>query len=311
MIIRVQKNDNFTVLPNDLLRDARISYEARGLLAFILSFPNNWKLNVSHLVKSGGISEDGHKHAGKDKVYRILEELKKVGYLVGTPRKVSGKYRGYDYTVHETPVKKVDNHVDNFSEDEEFADLPDTAEPETDENIADLPDTANPEAYEELNYTKDYTTCAKKSRKKQSDGVVNDIKTIFAAFGSTYYHDGREAKACKELKDRFKADPKKFSQMILTFRGMRNTDKFYKDQPFSPSALATFWNKIEVQLEAAAPPDKAKKKESAEEIRAQQLQRMKAEMDEAGWPYNSALDSFVSEAYADYQHDKAKKEAGL
>lgn len=308
MIIRVQKNDNFTVLPNDLLRDARISYEARGLLAFILSFPNDWKLNVSHLVKSGGISEDGHKHAGKDKVYRMLEELRSAGYLEGKPRKVSGKYRGYDYIVHEIPVKNVDNYADNLAEDEEFADLPDTAEPLS-ENIADLPDAGKPEAYEELNYTKNYMPTAsddeKPQRKKKSDGVVDDIRTLFAAFGSTYRHNGREGKACANLKDAYLADRKKFSQMVLALRGMRNTDKFFAEQPFSPSTLETFWNKIEVQWEKRTP----EKPKPAEFDEAAQIAQMKQEMDDAGWQYNAALDSFVREAYTEFLHDKAKKEA--
>ena len=44
---------------------------------------------------------------------------------------------------------------------------------------------------------------------------------------------------------------------------------------------------------------------------AAQIAHMKREMDEAGWPYNAALDSFVREAYTDFLHDKAKKEAQL
>ena len=120
------------------------------------------------------------------------------------------------------------------------------------------------------------------------------------------YHNGREGKACSSLKYRYLADKKRFGQMILTLRGMRNTDKFFADQPFSPSTLDTFWNKIEVQLEKGTPEAKPKPEgPTAEEVIAEKKRQMDAE----GWKYNDALDSLVHEAYTDFLHDKAKKKA--
>lgn len=305
MILHVKKTERFTVLGNDLLRDDRISWEARGVLAYLLSFPPDWKLNVDHLVKSGGISGDGRRRTGREKIYRIIAELKAAGYITGAPHRTeTGVFKGYDYTVHEEPVENVDKSVDRgISEydDEPHTGLPDAAEP----------DAAKAEAYEELNYTKNYMPTAsdneKPQRKKKSDGVVDDIRTLFAAFGSTYRHNGREGKACANLKDAYLADRKKFSQMVLALRGMRNTDKFFAEQPFSPSTLETFWNKIEVQWEKRTP----EKPKPAEFDEAAQIAQMKREMDDAGWQYNAALDSFVREAYTEFLHDKAKKEAQL
>ncbi|MFJ9443822.1 hypothetical protein ACIRRH_18390 [Kitasatospora sp. NPDC101235] len=62
----------FTVLPNGLLQDRRLSYTARGLLTDLLSRPNGWR-------------EDGRQMAdsspqGRGAVRRALKELKDAGY---------------------------------------------------------------------------------------------------------------------------------------------------------------------------------------------------------------------------------------
>ena len=307
MILKIKKTERFTVLMNDMLRSDKLSWEARGMLSFILSFPPDWKLNVSHLVKSGGISADGRRKCGPDKVYRILNELKAAGYITGQPKRRAGSFQGYEFIVHEEPVENVDKSVDirespllanPAKSGVETQDSPDAVLPDT-----AVPDTAKPEAYEELTYTKD--SLPRKAR-KESDGVVKEIQTLFVAFGSKYYHNGREAKACSALKDRFLSDKKRFGRMILSLRGMRNVDKFFADQPFAPSTLDTFWNKIEVQLDREE-PEKAPPPAGPSD--AEILAAKKKEMDDAGWKYNDSLDSLVHEAYTDYLHDKAIREA--
>ncbi|MGW7446472.1 hypothetical protein [Kitasatospora sp. NPDC054795] len=62
----------FTVLPNGLLQDRRLSYTARGLLSDLLSRPDGWR-------------EDGRQMAdsspqGRGAVRRALKELKDAGY---------------------------------------------------------------------------------------------------------------------------------------------------------------------------------------------------------------------------------------
>ena len=307
MILKIQKTERFTVLMNDMLRSDKLSWEARGMLSFILSFPPDWKLNVSHLVKSGGISADGRRKCGKEKVYRILNELKSAGYITGQPRRKGGSFQGYEYTVHEEPVENVDKSGDisdaPLPENQpeigvEMAVLPEAGEPDT-----VLPDAAKADAYEVLTYTKN--SLPRKAR-KESDGVVKEIQTLFVAFGSKYYHNGREAKACSALKDRFLSDKKRFGRMILSLRGMRNVDKFFADQPFAPSTLDTFWNKIEVQLDREE-PEKAPPPAGPSD--AEILAAKKKEMDYACWKYNDSLDSLVHEAYTDYLQDKAIREA--
>ncbi|MDH6579037.1 hypothetical protein [Kitasatospora sp. MAP5-34] len=63
---------SFTVLPNGLLQDRRLSYTARGLLVDLLSRPDGWR-------------EDGRAMAdsspqGRGAIRRALKELTEAGY---------------------------------------------------------------------------------------------------------------------------------------------------------------------------------------------------------------------------------------
>ncbi|UZM97330.1 hypothetical protein OL548_19285 [Lysinibacillus sp. MHQ-1] len=42
MIYRVVKNDNFVVLDKGFLNNDQLSWKAKGLLAYMLSLPDDW-----------------------------------------------------------------------------------------------------------------------------------------------------------------------------------------------------------------------------------------------------------------------------
>lgn len=52
-IRRAPRKHNFTIMPNGALNDERLSFKARGLLAFVLSKPDHWKTNSAHLAAVG------------------------------------------------------------------------------------------------------------------------------------------------------------------------------------------------------------------------------------------------------------------
>jgi len=41
-IIRVEKNKNYSVVNNTVLRDTKISWKAKGIMAYMLSKPDDW-----------------------------------------------------------------------------------------------------------------------------------------------------------------------------------------------------------------------------------------------------------------------------
>jgi hypothetical protein len=98
VIIRTEKTSNYTILPNEFLLDETISDKARGLLARLLSRPDNWSLNVNYLVKTG--------KGGHTAVRSAIRELEAAGYIQKeVSRHRNGRIIGVEYIIHETPVR--------------------------------------------------------------------------------------------------------------------------------------------------------------------------------------------------------------
>ena len=97
-----QTRGSFTTLSNATLCDTRLSWEARGLLAYLLSKPDNWVVNVKHLMNESP-------SAGRDKIYSMLKELEALGYLTQERhRDESGHWAETERVVHEIPVGNPD-----------------------------------------------------------------------------------------------------------------------------------------------------------------------------------------------------------
>lgn len=80
----------FTVLSNEALKDPKLSFKAKGLLACILSKPDGWAFAVERLQDE---SKDG-----LDSVKSGIKELEQHGYLIRVQKKdTRGRISGYDY----------------------------------------------------------------------------------------------------------------------------------------------------------------------------------------------------------------------
>jgi len=102
MIVRgPRKQSNFTVLPNEALRDVRLSYKARGLLAFILSMPDDWSTSSQALARQG--------KDGRDSVRTGLRELRDLGYVKLQKRQHQSGIWRTDVIVYDCPQPAVEN----------------------------------------------------------------------------------------------------------------------------------------------------------------------------------------------------------
>lgn len=85
-IIRVQKRaSNMILLDKGFLEDARISFKAKGILAYLLSRPEGEQITVQRLIRNF--------REGKAAIYAGLKELKECGYYEKVPvRNAEGTY---------------------------------------------------------------------------------------------------------------------------------------------------------------------------------------------------------------------------
>lgn len=77
-------DNNFTQIPNAWLRDQRLSFKSRGLLALLLSHSKGWSLSIQSLVTES--------KEGKDAIRSAIHELETFGYLERTQVNENGRF---------------------------------------------------------------------------------------------------------------------------------------------------------------------------------------------------------------------------
>lgn len=90
--------DNFTIIPNDIIRNKSLSDRARFIFCYMASMPDDWKFYQGVMAKELGYT--------KDTLRKYIEELLHTGYLKREQRRETGKFDSYDYTLNFTPCGK-------------------------------------------------------------------------------------------------------------------------------------------------------------------------------------------------------------
>lgn len=104
--IRHSKQRDYTVMNNTFLRDDKLSWKAKGLFAYILSLPEDWKIYLNELQT--------HATDGETSLRSAIKELTDNGYIVQKRLKDDkGRWASYVYQIIENPF--VENlNVDNL-----------------------------------------------------------------------------------------------------------------------------------------------------------------------------------------------------
>ena len=98
-IKRTKRRDNFVVIGNEVIQDNRMTIEARGVLVFLLSLPQDWVIRKNDLQKRLAVS--------RRTIDRCFDEMKECGYLCETDFvKKDGKFDGKGYLIYDYSIYK-------------------------------------------------------------------------------------------------------------------------------------------------------------------------------------------------------------
>ena len=110
-VIRVEKNQNYSVIANHHLRNMELSLKAKGLMTMMLSLPPEWDYSVAGLA---AICKEG-----VTAIRAALKELEENQYLVRERKNSEKGYFVYEYTLYEIPIS---SRAENTHAVNEYAD---------------------------------------------------------------------------------------------------------------------------------------------------------------------------------------------
>ena len=168
-IIRTKREHNYTVVSNKVYDKNQLSWQAMGLLGYLLTKPDNWKVMVAELVN---VTKDTKKPTGSNGVYSIINELKEKGFI--SVRKNSDG--STDYTVYDEPIQQPNQANPNQAN-------PNQAEPTL----------VNTDIQQVLNITKDGDVGVEVSEPSETDEPTNS--NIFGDFPMTDDWEPKDKKA--------------------------------------------------------------------------------------------------------------------
>lgn len=94
MIHRTKKKEYFTQIDNGVLRTDHLSLTAKGLLSYLLSFPDDWKFTVKDIENAT--------RTKRTKLMTAMAELEEEKLIKRITKRVNGKFE-VEFEIFETP----------------------------------------------------------------------------------------------------------------------------------------------------------------------------------------------------------------
>ena len=183
-IYRIHKEDNYVIVDKAFLLNEKISLKAKGLLALLLSYPDDWQFYEAEIVQ----------HAA-DKANSLssgLKELIENGYIVRKLGKdETGKFKGYEYHIYEKPITEKPIMEKPITENP-ITEKPITEKPITEKPITENPITENPVLLNNKD-TKNKDTKNKNTKTASSPELASEFKEWY----SKYPHPRNEQQTMK------------------------------------------------------------------------------------------------------------------
>jgi hypothetical protein len=162
-VIRGHHNfdDKYAQIPNNFLRDSRLSLKAIGLLAQLMSHSPGWNVSIRTLALSNKVS--------RDQITSAMKELEKYGYISRSQERDGSRFAEAVYTTR-----------DPFTD----AELSAAELPLTEKSATEKPTTKN--------------TISKEQQSKEKQ-TKNEYDDSFELFWKAYPRKENKPKAAKEF----------------------------------------------------------------------------------------------------------------
>jgi len=226
VIKREKRSTPFVQIDKRPLQNKELSWKAKGILAYILSLPDNWQLYLNELKE--------HATDGRDSTASGFKELIEAGYIVKSRIRKAGQFKGFDYIVSETPQTAS----------------PKTENPKTVKPKTVNPKTENPQLIIIDNKDKDLKDKDYKDTvvcRKEKDTQIEKLKIELSLLKKEKEEERKKLAAKKERSPVDKRDKRKNKQLpfdIVTARKTIDTifptweelDKQYKEVFTEPAS---------------------------------------------------------------------------
>jgi hypothetical protein len=178
-----RRDGGYTIIRNDLINHPELSVEARCLLIYLLSRPEDWELRVSDVRRFLGA---GGKPCGRDKGYQVIAELKRHCFIVMCDDIKGKHFDGVTYYIFESAVTDPEEVRRRHRQGEDALAVPaETSIPENPEaersSLPDLSYPENPEGIKERyieNNNTPLTPQRRQTRRRHGFGELEQSGTV-------------------------------------------------------------------------------------------------------------------------------------
>ncbi|MBR5613985.1 MAG: helix-turn-helix domain-containing protein [Clostridia bacterium] len=131
----IKKEKDFVQIPNSILTSPDISLKAKGILALMLSLPDNWKFSIEGIASKCKES--------RECISNAIKELESAGYVKRSMKHGDdGKITGMEYEIFEEPYTVTE--AEEHNEEKPCEDKPCTANPSAEKPCTEEPSEEKP-----------------------------------------------------------------------------------------------------------------------------------------------------------------------
>lgn len=216
-----RQDGGFTVVHNSLINHQGLTVEARALMIYLLSRPDDWELRMTDVRRFLGIAG---KPCGRDKAYKIVSELRGARYIVMCENVLDKHFAGVTYYIFDEPVADIDEVRRKHNAGDNALDVPlGSPLPEKPEAgqmpLPDFPDPENTEAVQNKDNNKTLippTPQQRKTRRRNGSGNGN-VGLAFQPIAAPWSVEWMELRTRTLLRGREQAPerPTKFIQGLI------------------------------------------------------------------------------------------------